>query len=158
MRETKEREIYFALDPTAATRHAKRVALTAHTLTYEELLGVKEFARLVLLQLVGFVHVGSQRALPVYPSLAQALSVQSISRHPEQHPSVQSVRVSSWPQRHRVRGREEDDLCPAVELVLCTRRRRGAGRRGDAASLQAAAGGLLHQRLSVVERHVQAVI
>lgn len=44
-------------------------------LTYVELLGVKQFARLVLLQLVGFVHIWSQWALPVYPSLAEALSI-----------------------------------------------------------------------------------
>lgn len=160
IRQTKEREISFTLESTAGSRHAKRVPLTAHTLTYEELLGVKEFARLILLQLVGFVHIRSQWTLPVNPSLAEALGVQSITHHPEQHPSLQRMmRVSPWPQRTCVRGREEDDLCSAVELVFCARRRRRrAGRRGDATSFQAAGGDLLHQRLSVVERHVQAVI
>lgn len=73
----KEREISCTLGPTAGTRHAKRAALTTHThtLTYEELLGVEELARLVLLQLVGFVHRGSQWALPVYPCLAETLSI-----------------------------------------------------------------------------------
>lgn len=128
-------------------------------LTDEELLRVKQFARLVLLQLVGFVHTRSQRAIPVYPSLAQALRVQSISHHPQQRPSVQRAGVGPRPQRRRLRAREEDQLGAAVELVLRAggRRRAGGGRR-DATSLRAAGGDLLHQRLSVVEGHVQAVV
>lgn len=44
-------------------------------LTDEELLGVKQFAWLLLLQLVGFIHIWSQRSFPVHSSLAEALSV-----------------------------------------------------------------------------------
>lgn len=44
-------------------------------LTNKELLGVKYFAWLLLLQLVGFVWICSCRALPAYSSLAEAFGV-----------------------------------------------------------------------------------
>lgn len=138
-----------------------------HLLTNQELLCVEQFARLLLLQLVGFIHKRSQRSFPVNPSLAEALSVQAIRRHPQEHPLLQYAgeHVSALPLRLRVREGKKDHFCPAVKLVLLARGRgggRGRWRRGgmggDATTFWAGGGDLLHQRLSVVQGHVEAAI
>lgn len=89
-------------------------------LTNKKLMGVKQFAWLLLLQLVGLVHIWSQRSFPVHPSLTQALGIQPISSHPQEHPFLQDVgkQLGSLPLRLGVGGWKKNDFCAAVEPVL----------------------------------------
>lgn len=125
-------------------------------LTNQELLGVKYFAWLLLLQFVGFVWICSCGALPAYGSLAEALGVQALRGHPQKDAFLQHFRehLRTLPVRLGIRGREEDDFCPAVKPVRLARGRRwrrggrgwrrGGGGGGDVASLWTGGGNFLH--------------
>lgn len=81
-------------------------------LTEEKLLGVEQFARLLLLQLVGFIQIRSQRSFPVHAALAQALGVQPVRHHPQKHTPLQYIRehLSSLPMGLGVGERKQDDF------------------------------------------------
>ncbi len=144
---------------------ALSVPAALRSLTWEELLRVHQLAGLLFLQLVGFVCVRGQRALPVHAALAQALGVKPVRSQPQQHAALQHVRqlLGPAPLRLRVGEGEEHGLGPAVQTLLGARGRRGRGRSwrrrgGDPTAFRAAGGHLLHQRLTVIQRDVQATV
>lgn len=120
---------------------------------HQKLLGVKQFTRLLLLQLVGLIHVRSKRPFPVNPALAQSLGVHPVRRHPQQHPSLQHIRehVRPLPVGLREGEGEQDDLRANGEPVVGTRGGRGrrGGRGGDATPFRARGGDFFNQRLAV---------
>lgn len=135
-------------------------------LTNKELMGVKQFAWLFLLQFVGFIHKWSQRSFPVNSSLTEAFSVQPISRHPQKHTLLQYVRkhLCTLPLRLRVREWKKNYFRTTVKLLLWTwggrggRGWRGCRRGGDPATFWAGDSNFLHQWFSVVQGHMQAEI
>lgn len=132
-------------------------------LTNEKLLRIKQFTWLLLLQLVGLIHIRSQRSFPVNPALTEALGVHPIWRHPQQHPSLQDIGKHLGPLSVglRVRKGKQDDFWSVVKPVVGTRRRRGGwwgSGWSNATSFWARGGHLFYQRLSVEQGHVQAEV
>ena len=152
--------------------------------TGEKLLRVQQLAGELLLQLVGLVLVGGQRALPVHAALAQPLGVQAVGAHPQHHALLQHVRqlVGPLPLGLGEGEGEEDHLGPFAATAAAAGRALlqagrgggggggrggggggglgggGGGVGGDPTALRAGSDHLLHQGLPVVQGDVQAEV